>query len=110
MPRRVIDTAHVLDYADWTTYLGSRLFGQLASGATIQLSDEAGKRRVVLEKIDPEFLRAHDPLAPTAFAGGDRSEILYERSADAWVRAVLTALGPISKGTAIEAMQNLDGV
>jgi len=159
-----IDTAHVRDYADWTTYLGSRLFEQLASGATIQLSNEAGKRRVVLQRIDPEFLRTHDPLAltaalaqwlavqlglwheiatwygweyfpgfsekasafspedlysnalgskiavATAFAGGVRSEVIYERSADAWFRAVLAALRPISKETAIEAMQNLDGV
>jgi len=45
-----IDTAHVRDYADWTTYLGSRLFGRLASGATIQLSNEAGERRVVARR------------------------------------------------------------
>jgi hypothetical protein len=60
-----IDTAHVRDYADWTIYFGSRLFEQLESGTTIELPDEAGKRRVVLERMDPELLRRHDPVALT---------------------------------------------
>jgi FMN phosphatase YigB (HAD superfamily) len=41
----------------------------------------------------------------TAFAGGARSEILYARSADAWLRAAVNSLGPASKQTAIEAMR-----
>ncbi len=60
-----IDTAHVRDYADWTIYLGAKIFEQLPYGSTIELSNEAGKRRIVLEKVDPEFLRTHDPAALT---------------------------------------------
>jgi hypothetical protein len=159
-----IDTAHVRDYADWTIYFGSRFFEQLESGTTIELPDEAGKRRVVLEKMDPELLRRHDPVSLTmaiaqwlafqlslwheiatwygwsavpgypekvsAFSPEDlysnvlgtriavaaaleraaRSEALYDRSVDAWLRAVVDFLGPTSKETAIEAMQSLEGV
>ena len=159
-----IDTAHVRDYADWTIYLGSRIFEQLGTGTTIQLPNEAGERRVVLEKVDPELLRRHDRVAltvalaqwlavqlstwhevatwygwgflpgfsekasafspedlysnvlgthiaaATAIAGGVRTEVLYERSADAWLRAVIEALGPGSKETALETMRSLDGV
>jgi hypothetical protein len=60
-----IDTAHVRDYADWTIYFASKLFEQLPYGTTIELPNEAGKRRVVLERIDPEFLRGHDPVSLT---------------------------------------------
>jgi hypothetical protein len=159
-----IDTAHVRDYADWTIYLGAKIFEQLPYGSTIELSNEAGKRRIVLEKVDPEFLRTHDPAAltmaiaqwlavqlsiwheigtwygassfpgfpekasafspedlysnvlgtkiavATAYAGGARSEILYERSTDAWLRVAVDSLGPASKETALEAMRSLDGV
>jgi len=48
-----IDTAHVRDDADWTIYFGSRFFEKLASGTAIDPTDEAGKRRFVLERIDP---------------------------------------------------------
>ena len=158
-----IDTAHVRDYADWTIYFGSRFFGPLASGTTIELPDEAGRRRVVLERLDPELLRRHDPVSLTmaiaqwlafqlsiwheiatwygwsavpgypeklsAFSPEDlysnvlgtriavaaaleraaRSETLYDRSVDAWLRAVVDFLGPASKETAIEAMRSLEG-
>ena len=159
-----IDTAHVRDYADWTIYLASKLSGHLRSGTTLELSNEAGTRRIVLERVDRQFLRTHDPAAltmaiaqwlavqlsmwheiatwygsssfpgfpekasafspedlysnvlgtkiaaATAFAGGARSEILYARSADAWLRAAVDSLGPASKQTAIEAMRSLDGI
>jgi hypothetical protein len=159
-----IDTAHVRDYADWTIYLGSKIFEQLSYGSTIELSNEGGKRRIVIEKVDPEFLRTHDRVAltmaiaqwlavqlsiwhevatwyggssfpgfpekasafspedlysnvlgtkiavATAYAGAARSETLYERSADAWLRAAVGYLGPASKKAATEAMQSLDGV
>jgi hypothetical protein len=159
-----IDTAHVRDYADWTIYFGSRFFGQLGSGTTIELTNEAGKRRVVLEKIDPDLLRRHDPVSLTmaiaqwlafqlsiwheiatwygwsavpgypeklsafspedlysnvlgtkvavaaAFERAARSEILYDQSVDAWLRAVVDFLGPASKETAIEAMRSLEGI
>jgi hypothetical protein len=159
-----IDTAHVRDYADWTIYLASRFFEQLASGTTIDLPNEAGKRRVVLEKVDPEFLRRHDPVSLTmaiaqwlafqlsiwheiatwygwsavpgypeklsafspedlysnalgtkiavasAFGFSARSEDLYDRSVDAWLRAAVDVLGPTSLETAIEAMRSLEGV
>lgn len=159
-----IDTAHVRDYADWTIYFGSRFFEQLASGTTIELPNEAGKRRVVLERMDPELLRGHDPVSLTmaiaqwlafqlsiwheiatwygwsavpgypeklsafspedlysnvlgteiavaaAFERAARSGTLYDRSVDAWLRAVVDFLGPASKATAIEAMRSLEGV
>jgi hypothetical protein len=159
-----IDTAHVRDYSDWTIYLGSRIFEQLRTGATIQLPNEAGERRIVLEQLDAEFLRTHDPVAltvalaqwlavqlsiwheivtwygwaffpgfpekasafspedlysnvlgthiaaATAFAGGVRTEVLYEHSADAWLRAVMGVLGTGSKETALAAMRSLDGI
>jgi hypothetical protein len=38
-----------------------------------------------------------------------RSETLYARSVDAWLRAVVDYLGPASKETAIEAMRSLEG-
>jgi hypothetical protein len=60
-----IDTAHVRDYADWTIYFASKIYDQLPSGTTIELPDEAGKRRVVLERMHPELLRRHDPGALT---------------------------------------------
>src|SRR5262249_56248390 len=60
-----IDTAHVRDYADWTIYLASKLSGHLRSGTAIELSSEAGRRRVVLEKVDRAFLRTHDRAALT---------------------------------------------
>ena len=159
-----IDTAHVRDNADWTIYFGARFFEQLASGTAIELTDEAGKRRVVLESMDSGFLRRHDPVALTmaiaqwlafqlsiwheiatwygwsavpgypeklsafspedlysnvlgakiavaaAFDRAARSETLYDRSVDAWLRAVVELLGPTSKETAIEAMRSLEGV
>jgi hypothetical protein len=118
----------------------------------------------VLERIDPEFLRGHDPVSLTmaiaqwlafqlsiwheiatwygwsavpgypeklsafspedlysnllgtkiavaaAFERAARSETLYDRSVDAWLRAVVDFLGPASKETAIEAMRSLEGV
>jgi hypothetical protein len=158
-----IDTAHVRDYADWTVCFASRLYEQLPSGTTIELPNEAGKRRVVLERMEPEFLRRHDPVSLTmaiaqwlafqrsiwheiatwygwssvpgypeklsafspedlysnvlgtkiavaaAFERAARSETLYDRSVDAWLRAVVDFLGPASKETAIEAMRSLEG-
>jgi hypothetical protein len=159
-----IDTAHVRDYADWTIYFASELFEQLPYGTTIELPNEAGTRRVVLERIDPELLRGHDPVSLTmaiaqwlafqlsiwheiatwygwsavpgypeklsafspedlysnalgtkiavaaAFERAARSETLYDRSVDAWLRAVAEFLGPTSKETAIEAMRSLEEV
>src|SRR5215468_3017566 len=159
-----IDTAHVRDYADWTIYFASRLSGHLRSGTAIELSSEAGQRRIVLEAMDRMFLRTHDRAAltmalaqwlavqlstwheiatwygwssfpgfpekasafspedlysnalgtkiaaATAFAGGARSEALYARSADAWLRAAVRSLGPVSRQTAVEAMRSLEGI
>jgi hypothetical protein len=45
-----------------------------------------------------------------AFERAARSETLYDRSVDAWLRAVVDFLGPASKETAIEAMRSLEGV
>jgi hypothetical protein len=42
-----------------------------------------------------------------AFERAARSETLYDRSVDAWLRAVVDLLGPASKETAIEAMRSL---
>jgi hypothetical protein len=48
--------------------------------------------------------------AAAAFERAARSETLYDRSVDAWLRAVVDFLGPASKETAIEAMRSLEGV
>jgi hypothetical protein len=158
-----IDTAHVRDYADWTIYVASKIFEQLPYGTTIELPNEAGTRRIALERVDPELLRSHDPVSLTmgiaqwlafqlsiwheiatwygwsavpgypekvsafspedlysnalgtkiavaaAFERSARSETLYDRSVDAWLRAVVDFLGPASKETAIEAMRSLEG-
>lgn len=51
-----IDTAHVRDYVDWTTYLASELARNLNTGTTIELPDEGGRRRVVSRPIDQELI------------------------------------------------------
>ena len=61
-----IDTAHVRDYADWALYLGSEIGRNLGTGATIELPDEGGKRRVVLRPIPAELLLRYGLLRTTA--------------------------------------------
>ena len=46
----------------------------------------------------------------TAIERSARSEALYDRSVDAWLREIVRFLGPTSKQTAVEAMESLDGV
>jgi hypothetical protein len=54
-----IDTAHVRDYADWTTYLGAALARNLSKGTTIEFSDEGGQRRIVSQPIDQGAIDRH---------------------------------------------------
>jgi hypothetical protein len=51
-----IDTAHVRDYADWTLYLAAQVAIALETGTTIDLGEEGGARRVVLEPIPREVI------------------------------------------------------
>jgi len=51
-----IDTAHVRDYVDWTLYLGVELARNLSKGLTIELPDEGGQRRIVLQPIDRNLI------------------------------------------------------
>jgi hypothetical protein len=46
-----IDTAHLRDYADLTTYLASRLGPILETGGTIELADQGGARRVRVSPV-----------------------------------------------------------
>lgn len=55
-----IDTAHVRDYMDWTLYLSTRFGRELETGTTINFPDpEGGHRRIVLQPLAPELIRAH---------------------------------------------------
>ena len=49
-----IDLAHVRDYADMTVYLSAMVERQMDVGGVIELAEQGGKRRVVLEPIDAE--------------------------------------------------------
>jgi hypothetical protein len=51
-----IDTAHVRDYADWTMFWAASIGRVADTGATIELPDEGGKRRVQIRPI-PHNLR-----------------------------------------------------
>jgi len=51
-----IDTAHVRDYVDWTTYLAAELGRNLSRGVTIELPDEGGRRRIVSQPVDPDLI------------------------------------------------------
>ena len=54
-----IDTAHVRDYIDWSLYVSSQVAAGLLSGARHEftLPDEGGKRRIIVNQIDPELIR-----------------------------------------------------
>jgi len=47
-----IDTAHVRDVADWTLFLASQIARNLETGMVLELPDEGGQRRIVLEPVD----------------------------------------------------------
>jgi len=51
-----IDTAHVRDYVDWTTYLAAELARNLSRGVTIELPDEGGQRRIISQPVDPDLI------------------------------------------------------
>ena len=46
-----IDTAHVRDYIDWAMYLSAQFGAHLDNGVTVELPEEAGKRRFVLRPV-----------------------------------------------------------
>ncbi|MFV1978615.1 MAG: DUF4056 domain-containing protein, partial [Myxococcota bacterium] len=54
-----IDTAHVRDYVDWTTYLAAELARNLSSGTTIEFPDEGGQRRIVSQPVSQEAIDRH---------------------------------------------------
>ena len=57
-----IDTAHVRDYADWGAFVGARIARHLATGTTIELPDEGGRRTIVLKPIPTEVLDRYSPV------------------------------------------------
>jgi len=54
-----IDTAHVRDYVDWTTYLGATLARNLSTGTTIEFPDEGGQRRIVSQPVPQDAIDRH---------------------------------------------------
>jgi hypothetical protein len=54
-----IDTAHVRDYVDWTTYLATKLARHLSTGTTIEFPDEGGQRRIVSKPVDRIAIDRH---------------------------------------------------
>lgn len=57
-----VDTAHLRDWADWTLYLTAVIARNLATGTTIQLADEAGQRRIVVQPVDAARLAQYGEL------------------------------------------------
>ncbi len=53
----VIDTAHLRDYADWMMFFTGWVARHLETGGVLELENEGGARRVVLEPIDPALIR-----------------------------------------------------
>jgi len=60
-----IDIAHVRDNADRTFYLTAQIGRLPATGGTIPLSDEGGKRRVIVHPLPEGLVRAHGIRAVT---------------------------------------------
>lgn len=54
-----IDTAHVRDYVDWTTYLGTTLARHLSTGTTIEFPDEGGQRRIISRPVPQDVIDRH---------------------------------------------------
>jgi hypothetical protein len=55
-----IDTAHVRDYVDWTLFLSTLIGRALETGVVFEFADdEGGRRRLVLEPVDPELVRTN---------------------------------------------------
>jgi hypothetical protein len=55
-----VDLAHVRGYADWTVYLTHRIAALLASGGSIRLPDEGGRRMLHLAAAPRDLLRRVD--------------------------------------------------
>jgi hypothetical protein len=49
-----IDVAHLRDYADMTVYLAAKIERQMDTGGVIELADQGGKRRILLQPIGAE--------------------------------------------------------
>lgn len=159
-----IDTAHVRDYADWTIFLASHVCHGLEQGLVLELPDEAGGRRLLVESIEDALIQryGHEALtiaiaqwsafqlsiwheiatwfgwswSPTfservsafspediysnlvgtrvagavAFDRSARTDDLYNRSVDAWLKVVLAELGATSRKKGREAMRAVDGL
>jgi hypothetical protein len=53
-----IDVAHVRDHADWVMFIAPALARRLEQGGTLELPDEGGRRRIVLQPIPMEKIMA----------------------------------------------------
>ncbi len=64
-----IDLAHLRDFADLTVYLAAKVERQMGTGGVIELADQGGERRILLQPIDAERIAVvgRHPLA-TALA------------------------------------------
>jgi len=60
-----IDLAHLRDYADITVYLAAKIARWMDTGGVIELADQGGKRRILLQPIDAERIAdvGRHPLA-----------------------------------------------
>jgi len=54
-----IDTAHVRDYADWTLFWAATIARSSATGATIELPPEGGRRRVTIRPLPTEIIERY---------------------------------------------------
>lgn len=54
-----IDSAHLRDYADWMLFFTVWFAKRLDTGGSIELSSEAGTRRITLAPVAPELIRTH---------------------------------------------------
>ena len=54
-----IDTAHVRDYADWTTFWATTIARVSETGATIELPKEGGSRRVIVRPVPAQLIKRY---------------------------------------------------
>jgi hypothetical protein len=54
-----IDTAHVRDYADWTLFWAATIARSSATGTTVELPPEGGRRRVIIRPLPAKLLERY---------------------------------------------------
>ncbi|MFT5441052.1 MAG: hypothetical protein ACI8W3_000092 [Myxococcota bacterium] len=62
-----IDTAHVRDYSDWTTYFAAQIARSVDTGAVIELPSEGAVRRIHIEPFPPG-LTSLEEIRPAVIA------------------------------------------